>query len=390
MEPPLSPAQSAPRDVSFDYLRATLTLMVVAHHSMLAYVDFAHRADGTVVASAAPVIDAAHWRFFDYAENFNDVFFMSLMFFISGLFVAPSLRRSGAKAFLLQRLLRLGLPFAVAVTTLMPLAYYAGWLAAGHRDGFAAYWRLNLTAEGWPPGPLWFVWLLLLFDILAAALFATRPRLRAPVPDRPLLAFTLMCVLAGVAYLPMLAIFGPGLWAPLLTKPFYFQVSRVFLYLAWFGAGVATGEGGLQKGLLARDGGLARHPRAWLRACLVAYNVLVFAPRIPGSSELLTARGVGALEAALWVLSCVTSGFAFVALFRALARRRRAWMDSLSRSAYTIYIVHYVFVLWTQYALLGAPLPAAAKFAIVITSATVLSWLTAQALLRLPGAGRVL
>ena len=35
------------------------------------------------------MIDGARWLFLDYAENFNDVFFMSLMFFISGLFVLP-------------------------------------------------------------------------------------------------------------------------------------------------------------------------------------------------------------------------------------------------------------------------------------------------------------
>lgn len=30
------------RDISIDYLRATLTLLVVAHHSALAYTTFAH------------------------------------------------------------------------------------------------------------------------------------------------------------------------------------------------------------------------------------------------------------------------------------------------------------------------------------------------------------
>ena len=35
-------------------------------------------------------------------------------------------------------------------------------------------------------------------------------------------------------YLPMLSIFGFGVWAPLLTPPFYFQICRIGLYLAWF------------------------------------------------------------------------------------------------------------------------------------------------------------
>ena len=97
-----------PRDMAFDYLKATVVLMVVAHHSCLAYTTFAHFDPANYLKSTAPVVDTARWQFFDYAENFNDVFFMSLMFFISGLFVWRSLRRSGVLAFTCGRLLRLG------------------------------------------------------------------------------------------------------------------------------------------------------------------------------------------------------------------------------------------------------------------------------------------
>src|SRR5689334_12953823 len=134
-----------PRDVALDYLKTTLVLMVVAHHSCLAYTTFAHFDPANYLGSTAPVVDTARWQFLDYAENFNDVFFMSLMFFISGLFVWPSLRRSGALAFLRGRLLRLGAPFAAGVVLLMPLAYYASWQLTGHDAGYLAYWRQNFT-----------------------------------------------------------------------------------------------------------------------------------------------------------------------------------------------------------------------------------------------------
>jgi len=96
------------------------------------------------------------------------------------------------------------------------------------------------------------------------------------------------------------------------------------------------------------------------------------------------------VEAILWIVSCVASCFAFLALFRGVVRTRRAWMDSLARSAYAIYIVHYVFVLWAQYTLLNLPLPAGVKFVAVFAFATLSSWLTARALLRVPGARRIL
>ena len=99
---------------------------------------------------------------------------------------------------------------------------------------------------------------------------------------------------------------------------------------------------------------------------------------------------MGALEAILWVVSCVASGFAFLALFRGVVRTAPSLDGSLARSAYAIYLVHYVFVLWAQFALLGQPLPAGVKFAATFAFALLFSWLTAQALLRIPGVRQVL
>lgn len=55
-------------------------------------------------------------------------------------------------------------------------------------------------------------------------------------------------------------------------------------------------------------------------------------------------------------------------------------MDSLSRSAYVIYIVHYIYVLWLQRSLMGINIHASLKFLIVFSGATLFSWLTAQCL----------
>ena len=50
------------RDVAFDYLKTTLVLMVVAHHSCLAYTAFAHFDPAHyLTGSTAPVVDTARW-----------------------------------------------------------------------------------------------------------------------------------------------------------------------------------------------------------------------------------------------------------------------------------------------------------------------------------------
>src|SRR6202046_1148094 len=133
--------QPRARDLSIDYLRTTLTLMVLAHHSCLAYTSWAFFDKQDSFRSTAPVVDATRWAFFDYAENFNDVFFMSLMFFVSGIFVYPALRKHGTMRFIRDRFLRLGVPFAFAVTVLMPIAYYASWQLSGRDLGFLNFYK---------------------------------------------------------------------------------------------------------------------------------------------------------------------------------------------------------------------------------------------------------
>src|SRR6202042_1517048 len=131
-----SPPAVRARDLSIDYLRTTLTLMVIAHHSSLAYTTFARFNKQHIFQSTAPVVDSARWIFLDYAENFNDVFFMSLMFFVSGLFVYPALRRHGTWGFIRERLLRLGVPFLFALVVLMPIACFASWQLSVNNHGF--------------------------------------------------------------------------------------------------------------------------------------------------------------------------------------------------------------------------------------------------------------
>ena len=70
-----------------DYLRSFITVLVVAHHSTLAYTTFARFNPHAYILSTHPIIDSKRWVGLDIFENFNDVFFMALMFLIGGFFV---------------------------------------------------------------------------------------------------------------------------------------------------------------------------------------------------------------------------------------------------------------------------------------------------------------
>jgi len=94
--------------------------------------------------------------------------------------------------------------------------------------------------------------------------------------------------------------------------------------------------------------------------------------------------GVMSLLRSFAVASCVASCFGFLAMFRGMEIHARAWMNSLSRSAYVMYLVHYVYVLWLQRLMLNRPVHASLKFLFVFLATVLLSWLTAQMLLRIP------
>ncbi len=384
-----------PRDLSIDYLRTTLTLMVLAHHSSLAYTTWAYFDKQNPFRSTAPVVDTARWAFFNYAENFNDVFFVSLMFFVSGLFVYPALRRHGTLQFVRDRFLRLGLPFAFAVVFLMPIAYYASWQLTGQDRGFLDFYK-HLASVGFAVGPPWFIWVLLLFDVVLALAIAPfqrwlphAQRFMQRLRNHSFAAFSAMFLFSALVYLPLLARYGFGTWTVLFTSPFAFQISRIGLYALWFAFGFLVGSPDYTSGLLSRDGLLARHWPLWILRTILAYNLLMFLPHWSLLHQL-SSYNRGALEAVLWVVSCVASCFGFVALFRGINLKSRRWMNSLSRCAYGMYLVHYVFITWTQRLMLNRDLPAQIKFLFVFLATTLLSWLTVQAFLRIPRVDKVL
>jgi surface polysaccharide O-acyltransferase-like enzyme len=83
-------------------------------------------------------------------------------------------------------------------------------------------------------------------------------------------------------------------------------------------------------------------------------------------------------------LACAGSCmFALAAVLRFAALRAR-FLDSLSRNAYRIYIIHYPFVVWLQYSLLGQSLPAPVKVLMVFAGTLLLSWPASAAIGGMP------
>lgn len=385
--------------MALDNLRAFVILLVLSFHSVLAYLQFLPAAPYPFDSPpyqwrAIPIIDSHRWLGFDLFCAWQDVFLMSLFFFLSGLFVWQSLNRKGAANFLNGRLLRLGLPFVLVVALLMPATLYPTYLQTASDTGLAAYWRHWLALPFWPCGPMWFLWLLLVGDFGAAALHRFAPalgsflvRLSSAAEAHPARFFVGFVFVSILAYVPLALLFTPSAWFQL--GPFAFQLSRPLHYALYFFAGVGVGAGGVERGLFAADGPLVRWWVEWVIAALVSLCAWMgfTGLTMEGASASLSLRFLADLS---FVLACSSSCFAVLAVVLRFAARRLPSLDGLSASAYGMYLVHYLFVVWLQFALLGMVLPAVIKGAVVFGCTLFLSWWTVAALRRLPPVGHVI
>ena len=381
------------RFIAVDHLRGFVVLLVVLHHSILAYRVSGHTDHHNYALSSAPVIDPHRWAGFDLLALLNDSFFMPLMFLLSGLFVWDGLARKGAWLYLRGRLLRLGLPCALAVLTIVPLAYYPSFRQAGGPPGFVAFWTTTVTVGPWPSGPPWFVAVLLLLDALAAVMFILfgRPE---PVLAPARIATPGLCLsvlLAGsfLAYLPLLERFAPSRW--LSFGPLAVQASRMGLYAFYFGAGALLGTAALRSGASPLRDGLARRWPTWVLCAAAAATLLVGVALAWIAVRKALPEGAWLVAYAVaFVTFCAAACFAWSAVFFRFGSHPSAAWDALAANSYGVYLLHYPAVTWVQYGLLHVPAAAAVKAATTFAVAVLASWAGTVMLRRIPGVSRAL
>lgn len=386
--------------VALDNLRAFVILIVLGFHSVLAYLDFlppgGYRFDEPPYKwQSFAIVDPNRFIGFDLFCAYQDVFLMSQMFFLSGVFVAPSLARKGGGGFLIDRFARLGLPFLLAVAVLMPLTLYPVYRVTADDASLAAYWRHYLALPLWPSGPQWFLWQLLTLNIVAAALYRVWPAIFGglgvianALGGAPAKFYAVLAGASALVYLPLALAFNPWDWFQI--GPFGFQQARPLHYAVYFFAGAAIGAGGLERGLLASEGRLAKGWRTWLAAALALFGVwIAFTAQTmdEGAPAPLWLRVAAGLS---FSAACAAACFSMLSLFVRFATARHPLAESLSDNAYGMYIVHYVFVVWLQYALRGAPLHAIGKAAIVFGATLVLSYAATAGIRCLPMGARVI
>lgn len=348
----------------FDNLRVVAMALVIAHHAAMPYGP---------PGGMWPVQETVRANVLDGFFTVNRSFGMSLFFMIAGYFTVMACARSGPRAFVKSRLLRLGIPLLVIALVFTLLNVLARYAETG---------QLGMV---WPieTGHLWFVQHLLVYS-LAYALWCARrpdrdatPRKLAAVPRW--WAIVLFSLVLG---------FVSGLvriWSPVDDWSYLFG----FLKVAW--ADVPRDLSLFILGVAAcRQQWVTRFPTraglAWLgvglflaAACYAYYMGL---SGVLGLSQ--TAADV--IEVFWESLLCSSMCIGLTVLFREKANVQTGLLKGLAQGQYTAYVIHVFVVVGCQLPLLNLALPPLLKFALAAVTSVPLTFLVAGLLGKLPGA----
>jgi surface polysaccharide O-acyltransferase-like enzyme len=156
---------------------------------------------------------------------------------------------------------------------------------------------------------------------------------------------------------------------------------------------VGIGVVSLRAGVLSEQGALARRWLVWLgfaSSFYAAILLLVYAHHNwiadINSPPLLWQTCYGLAFA----LFSAAMSFVVVAVFQAFAASGVKLLDAMRPQAYGVFLTHYIFIIWLQYALYDFAWPAVVKFAIVLSGTLALSWAITALLRKIPAVARTI
>lgn len=371
-----------------DNLKVVLIAAIIVGHALVGYSEmdwwaYSERREVTLSPITQGVLLAIGGPF--------SLLLIPMLFFIAGLMTRPSLERKGAGSYVRDRLLRLGVVFAVYVLVLLPITMYVLEYWIGTDTG--SYWSSYLGQEQTlDTGTLWFVGDLLIFSIVYAVWTVVHRRSAAqPSVRREIGAQHLALLTVAVS----IATFLVRLVFPFNSENKYLDLN---LYqwpacVALFGLGIAAARLGWLTEVPVR---LRRLSRTATVAGLVAFGAFTVIGLAQGGVDeeawgggwdwsafvFPTIESTVVVFGPVWLLSVVQ---------RRLARPVRWIRPAIKRSCYGAFVVQQLVLVGLAIALRPLQLPAEVKALIVASGGLALSFTLAWLLItRIPGLSRVL
>ncbi len=376
---PPPPRKLSDRLYFADNLRTFLITLVVLHHLAIVYTG----AGAFYYVEPTP-IDQLALAVLVIFIAINQAYFMGLLFLISAYFSPGSLDHKGARRFVKDRLIRLGIPLVIFFFVLNPIAAIGSYAMPASVSGITTplSWQAYPQLVGF--GPMWFVAMLLVFDIGFAIWWAARrnrmPRQESsnePPRYRAIAAFIL--VLALTSYLIRIVIPIGEFVAGFPTLSYLPQ------YVSFFIIGIVA----------VRHNWLRNVPKSMGRAgfaLVLVATIIVFPIAISGGAT--NVAGYGSWQSAVYAAwdSTVAVGMSLglITLFRDRFNWSGSFTRFLQRHSYTVYVIQAPVIVFVVFALMGLSLEHLLKFGLAAVITVPLCFAAAYLVLKIPFASRVL
>jgi glucans biosynthesis protein C len=309
------------------------------------------------------------------------VFRLPLFFAMSGFFLALLLSGKGLSATVRNRTLRIVVPLAIGLLTLVPLMVFLAQQAGiaivegGHVPGGSAF--------GFEPSFLWFLWYLLLIDGAAVSIYLLAPRFLKRAGDR--FSALIARPLGGIALLAIptaLALWSAPNWVSAPANTFVPELPILAYNALFFGLGATL--------YVHRDLVVAANRNVWAWvACAVASTGLAGAFSLHNSAYASrpTVHGAALL---IYAIATWTSLIALVGLADRYLNRPRPALRYMADSSYWIYLSHMPAMVLVAAVVGATTLGTAPQFLLVTAGSLTVSLLTYPLFVRYTVIGRIL
>jgi glucans biosynthesis protein C len=366
-----------PRLHQLDNLRAFVIVLVVVLHAAITYM--------TPAPTWWYVIDPDQSVAFTLLVLLVDVPLMPIMFFVAGYLATPSIRRRGPRGFLREKTIRLGIPWALGVVFLAPLATYMTYVSRSIPTGYLQFWTNDFWGPMFQQSVYWFLGVLFVAFLVFvyAYVFPARELLQADAPavTRPGPAFFLGFIALTAGGSTLLSVrAGLDEWQA-MGWLLVIQPARVAFYVGYFMLGVHAER----RGWLT-DAGYRPNPLAWVLIC-VASAAVYLAFRVSATLQGILER---LAASTLFSIFCLAALLAGLAMFERWGNGAgRAWR-TLAANSFGVYYIHPLILYPLAWVLVGVGVPAVAKFATLVVVTMVVSLaVSALVLRRAPGLRRM-
>lgn len=379
-----------------DNLRAFLAILVVLHNLTEVYLT------GVLpFYFEAPQHGSTAWIAATTFLLTNNAWFMGTFFFLSGYFSPGSFDRKGPRAFLKDRLLRLGIPLLAYYFVLRPLASF--FQEPAHGITAPITWHRYFRHLGL--GPLWFVAVLMLFTLayimwrtltagtkipgtggaeqeapLRAKKAGQRPapasKTLLPVPGYR--AIGLFCIALALVTFVVRARFPMG-----RVEFGFINLCYLPQYISFFILGTTAYRNNWLQGLPNRTG--------WTGLGLAGAALVILYPLAFWNGDF---TGSGHWPSAVY--SLFDSAFAvgmclgLVTLFRHLLNYQNATARFFSQQAYAVYIIHVPIIILLAVTLRGISLETSFKLGVTAVMVIAFSYAAAYCIRKMPFVTKVL